>query len=169
MATLARKWKHQIPWLRQLDGHTFGCKYCASYVCSVPKKSHFFKHAAGVKHKCQEMKAKCLEVPLETPPEASFQTAWQECCKGTSYRNSTFGRTQSVKLVYCLGEALMDRWRKKALKAVSGCVMQDSQGLLLSVRVALVHHSEDRRAWPVSVSPFLLTLKFNSCHKLSIF
>lgn len=85
------------------------------------------------------MKSKGLPVKLQAPEASAFKKVWEEKLRGTSYTKSAFGRTRCLKMVYCLHEACMADWRKKASKALTGCIMQDSQNALFAVRCMTVH------------------------------
>ena len=115
---LFKKWRKALKWLTYSDGEC-GCKFCPGYVKSDPKLCHLLKHESGRQHQSN--------------------VVWTERFKGTPYRKSKYGRTQSYKMAFCLNEAMMDDFHKSMIPGmVTGCLSQDAQGVLLGVRTTVV-------------------------------
>ena len=124
---LFKKWRKALKWLTHSDGEC-GCKFCPGYVKSDPKLCHLLKHESGRQHQSNVLRARGEAVDLPSPTAEAFPEVWTERFKGTPYRKSKYGRTQSYKMVFCLNEAIMDDFRKSMVPGmVSGCLSQDDQ------------------------------------------
>ena len=135
---LFKKWRKALKWLTYSDGEC-GCKFCPGYVKSDPKLCHLLKHESGRQHQSNVLRARGEAVDLPSPTAEAFREVWTERFKGTPYRKSKYGRTQSYKMAFCLNEAMMDDFHKSMIPGmVTGCLSQDAQGVLLGVRTTVV-------------------------------
>ena len=106
---------------------------------SYPKLCHLLKHQSGRQHQSNVLRARGQAVDLPSPTAEAFREVWTERFKGTPYRKSKYGRTQSYKMVFSLNEAIMDDFPKSMIPGmVTGCLSQDAQGVLLGVRATVV-------------------------------
>ena len=153
-AQLQSKWLQRFPWVRFSADGAARCSKC-DYVTKSPTSFKLNQHEKSLAHLSKTTGNSDKPSLRGAPSVGQFQEFVEEKHKGMSARGSGFGQKKSAKMLWCINEAILERWRRRFKNAMCSCVTQDVRQTTLSVRFSAVGKSSGQ---PAQVAVF-------DCHR----
>lgn len=126
-----KRWSRQFPWLRG-NHRSARCAWCLDFRCKSPQKSQLLQHERGKLH---------AAAGSTCPTAEQFISCIDERMKtNVSLRRSSAGSHKSIKLMWCLSEALKDITKQRIRSGLTSAITQDGQGSSLGIRLSTVSH-----------------------------
>ena len=133
---LWKKWKREFRWLRGTP-KSAKCSQCPRFSCAIGQRCQLVQHEKSKLHLSSGDSA--------CPTVQQFSQLIDERAKGISLRSSEQGSFKSLKMLWCLDEAVKDLVKQRVRTGlVSASVSQDGQGASIGVRLCLV---TSKRFW----------------------
>lgn len=104
---LWKRWQKKFDWLRGIPERS-KCALCPDFQTKIWKKSQLIQHEQGKKHSLAAGRSCC-------PDEGSFGKVLSERINGISLRKSSAGRYKTIKMMWCMNEAVKNIVKKRAL------------------------------------------------------
>ena len=125
-----KKWKREFPWLWGKFPKA-KCTSCIGWSCQAWQWWQLVQHEASKMHRAKGS---------FSPSAAEFKTMLQERSDGTSLRKSSSGSSKSLKMLWCVNEAVKDLIKKRTSKVITASITQDGQGATVGIRMCVVSH-----------------------------
>lgn len=123
-------WQRQFDWLQ--GGPTCAkCRHCRDFESVIYQRSQLLQHENSKVHRTA---GACT-----CPSETEFGQMIDERFAGTSLRKSKLGPHKSLKMLWCMHEAIKDITKARVNRGlISAFISQDGQGAGLGIRACLV-------------------------------